>query len=74
MVAFAAWLGVHAMLVSGAHSRTDAFLSWAWDYFDRDHAATVEWSTTPERIAWGDDAADVPHIDLDRGDPAARDA
>ena len=73
-VAFAAWLGVHAMLVSGAHSRTDAFLSWAWDYFDRDHAATVEWSTTPERIAWGDDAADVPHIDLDRGDPAARDA
>ncbi|MGW5188013.1 NAD(P)/FAD-dependent oxidoreductase [Kribbella sp. NPDC004138] len=73
-VAFAAWLGVHAMLVSGAHSRTDAFLSWAWDYFDRDHAATVEWSTTPERIAWGDDAADVPHIDLDRGDPTARDA
>ena len=31
-VAFAAWLGVHAMLLSGAHSKTDAFLSWAWDY------------------------------------------
>ena len=41
-VAFAAWLGVHAMLLSGAHSKADAFLSWAWDYFDRDHAATVE--------------------------------
>ena len=41
-VAFAAWLGVHAMLLSGAHSKTDAFLTWAWDYFDRDHAATVE--------------------------------
>ena len=41
-VAFAAWLGVHAMLLSGAHSKTDAFLSWAWDYFDRDHAAVVE--------------------------------
>ena len=39
-LAFAAWLGVHALLLSGAHSRTDAFLSWAWDYFDRDHAAT----------------------------------
>ena len=25
-VAFAAWLGVHAMLLSGVHSRTDAFL------------------------------------------------
>ena len=28
-VAFAAWLGVHAMLLSGAHSKTDAFLTWA---------------------------------------------
>jgi NADH dehydrogenase len=31
-VAFAAWLGVHAMLLSGVHSKSDAFLSWAWDY------------------------------------------
>jgi NADH dehydrogenase len=61
-VAFAAWLGVHAMLLSGAHSKTDAFMSWAWDYFDRDHAATVEASSTARRIAWGDDDEDVPHI------------
>ena len=67
--AFAAWLGVHAMLLSGAHSKTDAFLSWGWDYFDRDHAATVEASTTPQRIAWGDDAADVPHIEVEGGSP-----
>ena len=59
-LAFAAWLGVHAMLLSGVHSRTDAFLSWAWDYFDRDHAATVESHDAPRRIAWGDDADDVP--------------
>lgn len=65
-LAFAAWLGVHAMLLSGVHSRTDAFLSWAWDYFDRDHAATVESHDTPRRIAWGDDSDDVPHIDLTR--------
>ena len=26
-IAFAAWLGVHAMLLSGAHSKTDAFLT-----------------------------------------------
>ena len=65
-VAFAAWLGVHAMLLSGAHSKTDAFLSWAWDYFDRDHAAVVESSTAPHRIAWGDDEADVPHISVER--------
>ena len=35
-------------------------------YFDRDHAATVEASTVPRRIAWGDDDQDVPHISLDR--------
>ena len=46
-LAFAAWLGVHAMLLSGVHSKTDAFLTWAWDYFDRDHAATVEASSEP---------------------------
>ncbi|MEU4672813.1 hypothetical protein AB0F91_33830 [Amycolatopsis sp. NPDC023774] len=51
-VAFAAWLGVHAMLLSGAHSKVDAFVSWAWDYFERDHAATVERSTKPQRSAW----------------------
>ena len=61
-LAFAAWLGVHAMLLSGAHSKTDAFLTWAWDYFDRDHAAILEASAAPQRIAWGDDDEDVPHI------------
>ena len=28
-VAFAAWLGVHAWLMSGVHQRVDAFMSWA---------------------------------------------
>ena len=70
-IAFAAWLGVHATLLSGAHSTTDAFLSWAWDYFDRDHAATVEASTTPRRIAWEDSDADAPHINLDGHEAAA---
>jgi NADH dehydrogenase len=66
-VAFAAWLGVHAMLLSGAHSKTDAFLSWAWDYFDRDHAAIVEGSSAPKRIAWGDEAEDLPTISVEPG-------
>ncbi len=61
-LAFAAWLGLHAMLLSGAHSKSDAFMSWAWDYFDRDHAAVVEASATPARIAWADEEGDVPHI------------
>ena len=68
-LAFSAWLGVHAMLLSGVHSKTDAFLSWAWDYFDRDHAATVEASSEPKRIAWDEEDEDVPHISLDRPEP-----
>lgn len=67
-VAFAAWLGVHAMLLSGAHSRTDAFLNWAWDYFDRDHSATIEAASAPKRIAWGDRPSDVPHISVESSD------
>jgi NADH dehydrogenase len=53
------------MLLSGAHSKTDAFLTWAWDYFDRDHAATVEASSTARRIAWGDDDDEGPHIEVE---------
>ena len=72
-VAFAAWLGVHAMLLSGVHSKTDAFLTWAWDYFDRDHAATIEaTAATPERLAWADHGEDMPHIVLDRPQEATR--
>ncbi len=72
-VAFAAWLGVHASLLSGVHSRVDAFLEWAWDYFERDHAATVEASETPRRLAWADHGEDVPHIVLDPGPASGAD-
>ncbi len=61
-IAFAAWLGVHAMLLSGVHSKTDAFLNWAWEYFDHDHTAHIEAESTPHRIAWEADDDDVPHI------------
>ena len=65
-IAFAAWLGVHAALLSGVHSKTDAFLEWAWDYFERDRAATIEATTAPHRLAWADHGEDVPHIVLAR--------
>ncbi len=63
-IAFAAWLGVHAMLLSGVHSKTDAFLNWAWEYFDHDHTAHIEADSTPHRIAWDAEDEDVPHIDV----------
>jgi NADH:ubiquinone reductase (H+-translocating) len=35
-VACAAWLGVHAWLLSGVRDRVDTLLAWAWDYFAHD--------------------------------------
>jgi NADH dehydrogenase len=58
------------MLLSGVHSKVDTFLAWGWDYFDRDHAATIEAHTAPKRIAWGDREADIPHIAVDESAPS----
>jgi NADH dehydrogenase len=58
-VAFSAWLGVHAWLMSGVRQRVDAFVSWAWDFLgsNRDDALI-----DPERppIDWGDDDETEP--------------
>jgi NADH dehydrogenase len=54
-VAFAAWLGVHAWLMSGVRQRVDAFVSWAWDYFGRSREPEELDSSDDARIDWGDD-------------------
>ena len=33
VIAFSAWLGVHAALMTGVRNRIDAFIAWGWDYF-----------------------------------------
>jgi NADH dehydrogenase len=59
-MAFVAWLGLHAVLLSGIHSQVDAFLNWADDYFHHDRAADLELADSVGRIAWADDEDDVP--------------
>jgi NADH:ubiquinone reductase (H+-translocating) len=54
-VAFAAWLGVHAMLLSGTRNKVDAFISWGWDYFSKDRAPAIVDRPDATRIDWGDD-------------------
>jgi NADH dehydrogenase len=55
-IAFSAWLGVHAALMSGVRNRIDAFITWGWDYFtnergpqvlDRSDAARIDWEEDP---------------------------
>ncbi len=39
--AFAAWLGVHVVLLTTVRAKMDTFLEWAWDYFGRVHVSPV---------------------------------
>jgi NADH dehydrogenase len=54
-LAFTAWLGVHAALMTGGSNRVDAFKSWAVDYFGKERAPEpLDRSGTP-RMQWEDD-------------------
>lgn len=57
-IAFAAWLGVHAMLLIPTRAKIEAFLDWAWDYFggsnvdpvlDRPEQVAIKWQPDDER-------------------------
>jgi NADH:ubiquinone reductase (H+-translocating) len=54
-VAFAAWLGVHAMLMSSVRERIEAFITWGWNYFGRSRAVQVLDRSDEGRIDWSDD-------------------
>jgi NADH dehydrogenase len=58
-IAFAAWLGVHAALMSGVRNRIEAFIDWGWDYFSKTRGPQV----LDERSA-------AAHIDWDEPDDA----
>ena len=56
VIAFAAWLGVHAALLSTTRAKIAAFMEWAWDYFgnargvqicDRSNEARINWNDSP---------------------------
>jgi NADH dehydrogenase len=61
-LAFAAWLGVHAALMTGGSNRVGAFKSWAQDYFGKDRAPqALDRSGTP-RMTWEEDDVDEPAV------------
>jgi hypothetical protein len=52
-LAFAAWLGIHALLLTISRAKIDTFLEWAWDYFgnarvdpvlDRPDQMNMDWA------------------------------
>jgi NADH dehydrogenase len=54
-IAFAAWLGVHAALLSSIRARIEAFVEWAWDYFGAARGDAVLDRTEELQIDWGDE-------------------
>jgi NADH dehydrogenase len=69
-VAFAAWLGVHAYLMTGVRARVEAFIDWGWDYFTKSRGPQVLDRSDEARIDWGDDDSDDDSADdsADDGD------
>ena len=55
--AFAAWLGVHAVLLTTVRAKLSAFFEWAWDYFGSVHVSpildqpTAGWAPEPHSDA-----------------------
>jgi NADH dehydrogenase len=58
---FAAWLGVHAMLLSGIREKTDAFMKWGWEYVNNSRPDSLIESRSRVAIDWDDD--DHPESD-----------
>jgi NADH:ubiquinone reductase (H+-translocating) len=56
-IAFTAWLGVHASLMTGVHNRVNAFIAWGWDYFTKTRGPQVLDRSDTARIDWDDDLA-----------------
>src|SRR4051794_24276601 len=55
-IAFSAWLGVHAALMTGVRNRVDAFVTWGSDYFTKGRGPQVLDRTDAARIDWEQDA------------------
>ena len=63
-LAFAAWLGVHAELLSNAGAEVNAFVSWAEDFYLRPHHRSAELLDPSQvelpKIHWGQSAPKAP--------------
>lgn len=54
-IAFAAWLGVHAALLTSTRAKVEAFMEWAWAYFGRSLDAVILDQPEELQINWNDE-------------------
>jgi NADH dehydrogenase len=57
--AFAAWLGVHALLLTGVRNRAETFVDWGWDYLSRSRGPQILDRSEATEIDWQDDPAAI---------------
>jgi NADH dehydrogenase len=56
VIGFAAWLGVHAALLSTSRAKIDVFIDWAWNYFGNVRGAQILDRRSEAHINWNDTA------------------
>jgi len=56
IIAYLAWLGVHAALLSTVRQKVEAFIEWAWGYFSHTQALQILDRADAARIKWDDEA------------------
>jgi NADH dehydrogenase len=67
-IAFAAWLGVHAALMSGVRNRIEAFVDWGWDYFSETRGPQLlDQRSASAHINW--DEADDAEVEASLATP-----
>ena len=59
-IAFAAWLGVHAALLTTSRAKVEAFVEWASDYLGGARVDQILDRNKQADINWNDDEEDTP--------------
>jgi NADH:ubiquinone reductase (H+-translocating) len=59
LIAFVAWLGVHAALLTNLRAKIEAVIEWAWDYFARVRSNPILDRIEQTEIDWNDE--ENPH-------------
>jgi NADH dehydrogenase len=57
-IAFVAWLGVHAMLMTGVRTRIETFIDWLWAYFSKTRGPQVLNRSDAAQIDWNDNGTE----------------
>jgi NADH dehydrogenase len=60
VIAFAAWLGVHAALLASTRAKIEAFMEWAWAYFGGPLDKVILDRPKELQVNWNDDGEERP--------------